>query len=116
MRDLNELKPLESFRLSEQLRPLRLLPIGNEALWTKADAGFLNHAREEICRSVKYKTPSRSESLELGATFEYITHDYRRGFINFRPMSLIDLVKFTAQSGLLPAMAYITFPTALVGW
>ena len=44
---LNVLGALEALRLPEQLRPLRLLPVGMEAVWTKAAADFLKRARED---------------------------------------------------------------------
>ena len=96
-----EVKAHEALRLSEQLRPLRLLPIGKEAVWTKADADFLKHAREENLQisyvenpkskgsasRLRYHRYSRAETLrealELGATVQDIKHDYRRGFIKF---------------------------------
>ena len=96
-----EVKAHEALRLSEQLRPLRLLPIGKEAVWTKADADFLKHAREENLQisyvenpkskgsasRLRYHRYSRAETLrealELGATEQDIKHDYRRGFIKF---------------------------------
>ena len=56
---LNEVKAHEALRLSEQLRPLRLLPVGKEAVWTKADADFLKHARKENLQISYVETPSR---------------------------------------------------------
>ena len=47
LNELSELKFLEALRLLEQHRPLRLLPVEKEAIWTKADADFFKHAREE---------------------------------------------------------------------
>ena len=101
--ELNELKTLDAFRLSEQLRQLRLPPIDKKALWTKPDAGFLDHVREEnlaICyvenpkskgsaSRLPYRRVSRAgalrEALKFGVTVKDIRHDYRRGFIKFPP-------------------------------
>ena len=90
---LNEVRAHETFRLSEQLRPLRLLPVEKEAVWTKADADFLKFAREENLQisyvenpkskdsasRLRYHRYSRAETLleasELGATEQDIKHD-----------------------------------------
>ena len=45
-RPLDEDLAREVLRSAEILRPLRLLPVGKEAKWTKEDADFLSHARE----------------------------------------------------------------------
>ena len=91
----------EVLRSSQILRPLRLLPVGKEAVWTKDDAEFLAHARERnlmvsyvenpkskgSASRLRYHRYSRAttllEALELGATTKDIQHDYRRGFIKF---------------------------------
>ena len=46
VRPLDEDLAMEVLRSAEVLRPLRLLPVGKEARWTKQDADFLAHARE----------------------------------------------------------------------
>ena len=45
-RPLDEDLAREALRSAEVLRPLRLLPVGKEAKWTKQDTNFLSHARE----------------------------------------------------------------------
>jgi hypothetical protein len=100
-RPLDEDLAREVLRSAEVLRPLRLLPIGKEAKWTKQDADFLSHARERdllisyvenpkskgSASRLRYHRYSRAtnlrEALELGATTRDIQHDYRRGFIKF---------------------------------
>lgn len=88
---------------SEVLRPLRLLPFGKEALWTKNDADFINHAlhhdipiafvpnpkspkgKGESYRRYHKYSPATTirQAIELGATREDIKWDYRRAFIKF---------------------------------
>ena len=100
-RPLDEDLAREVLRSAEILRPLRLLPVGKEAKWTKEDADFLSHARERglpisyvenpkskgSASRLRYHRYSRAttllEALELGATTKDIQHDYRRGFIKF---------------------------------
>ena len=101
VRPLDEDLAMEVLRSAEVLRPLRLLPVGKEARWTKQDADFLAHARERnlpvsyvenpkskgSASRLRYHRYSRAttlrEALELGATTKDIQHDYRRGFIKF---------------------------------
>ena len=101
MRPLDGDLAQEVLRPAEVLRPLRLLPIGKEAKWTKQDADFIAHARERdllisyvenpkshgSASRLRYHRYSRAstlrEALELGATTKDIQHDYRRGFIKF---------------------------------
>ena len=98
-RPLDEDLAREVLQSAEVLRPLRLLPIGKEARWTKQDADFIAHARERnllvsyvenpkskgSASRRRYPRYSRAttlrEALELGATTKDIQHDYRRGFI-----------------------------------
>ena len=100
-RPLDEDLAREVLQSAEVLRPLRLLPIGKEARWTKQDADFIAHARERnllvsyvenpkskgSASRRRYHRYSRAttlrEALELGATTKDIQHDYRRGFIKF---------------------------------
>ena len=43
--------------MSGQLRPLRLLTVGKEAVWAQADGGFLKHARKEDVQVSYVKNP-----------------------------------------------------------
>jgi hypothetical protein len=88
-------------RSAEVLRPLRLLPVGREARWTKDDADFVKHAFDNDIPSAFVPNPKRRsttsfrrylkyspattlrEALELGASMDDIRWDYRRGFIRF---------------------------------
>ena len=45
--------------MSEQLRPLRLIPVEKEAVWTKPDADFLKFAREENLQISSVEIPSQ---------------------------------------------------------
>ena len=87
--------------MSEKLRPLWLLPVEKEAVWTKADAYFPKHARKEnlqvsYVENPKPKGPASRlwchryssagalrEALEPGATKQDIKHDHRRSSIKF---------------------------------
>lgn len=101
VKGLNELKDPEALRMSEQLRPLRLLPVGKKAVWTMAGADFFKSVREEnlqisyvenpkskgYASRLRYHRYSRAgalrEVLDLGATEQDFEQDYRRGFIKF---------------------------------
>ena len=85
-RPLDEDMARDVLRSAEVLCPLRLLPVGKEAKWTKQDADFLSHAREQglqisyvenpksrgSASRLPYHRYSRAtillEALELGAT------------------------------------------------
>ena len=118
--------------MSEQLRPLRLLPVGNEAVWTTADADFLKHVSEghlqvgyvENPKSegsasrLRYHRYSRLDTLrkalELGETVQDIWHNYRRGFIMLSSHEFDLLGQVYSSVGVAAAMVYIEILTALV--
>lgn len=87
------------------MRPLRLLPVGQEAAYTEEDRKFLEHVKltntplvyQNPCpkkgntvsrrRYLKYMRASTySEARELGASHEDFLWDYRRGWIQFLKM------------------------------
>jgi hypothetical protein len=100
-RTLDAARARDVLRSAEKLRPLRLLPMGREALWTKDDAEFVQHAMTHDLPIAFVSNPKRKgtpsfrrylkysqaktlrQALELGASLDDIRWDYRRAFIRF---------------------------------
>ena len=102
-RSVNFEKARQLLQSSEVLRPLRLLPFGKEALWTKDDSDFMTHAllhdipiafvpnpKNPKGKGASYRrydmySPATTirQAIELGATRDDIKWDYRRAFIKF---------------------------------
>ena len=100
-RTLDAARARELMNSAELLRPLRLLPVGKEATWTKDDADFMEHAMSHdlpvafipnpkrkgtpsFRRYLKYSpATSLRQALELGASMDDIRWDYRRAFMKF---------------------------------
>ena len=110
-------------RTSEVLRPVRLLPVGVESLYTVDDAKFLRHARAFDIPVSYAPNPKRAKTiaarrydkyskattlrgaLELGASQGDLLWDYRRAFIRFpkhesdEPGHIFSAIQTAADNG-----------------